>query len=146
METTPKILASLTTSRGRKLLYWASTSLAGLALAAIGGSDLLRLPAVIDGLAHLGFPVYFATILGSWKLLGVAAILVPGLPRLKEWAYAGFFFTLTGAALSHAIAGDPIAKLAVPLMVLALVLASRALLPARRAVVAAGRPALRVAA
>ncbi len=138
--------ATLTASRGGKVLYWASTGFAALALAAIGSTDLLRLPAVIEGLAHLGYPAYFATILGSWKLLGVAAILAPGLPRLKEWAYVGFFFTLTGAALSHAIVGDPISKIAVPLMVLALVGVSRALLPARQARIAAARPALRVAA
>jgi hypothetical protein len=138
--------ATPTTSRGRKLLYWASTGCAALALAAIGSSDVLRLPAVVEGLAHLGFPAYFATILGSWKLLGVAAMLAPGLPRLKEWAYAGFFFTLTGAALSHTIVGDPISKIAVPLMVLALVVASRALLPVRQAMVAAARPALQAAA
>lgn len=138
--------ATPTTSRGRKLLYWASTGFAALALAAIGSSDLLRLPAVIEGLAHLGYPAYFPTILGAWTLLGVAAILAPGLPRLKEWAYAGFFFTLTGAALSHAWSGDPIAKIALPLAVLALVLTSRALLPARAAVVVVERPALRAAA
>jgi hypothetical protein len=76
----------------------------------------------------------------------VAAILAPGLPRLKEWAYAGFFFTLTGAALSHVISGDPISRISVPLVLLAFVLASRALLPAREAVVVAARPALQAAA
>ena len=146
METMSKTLVTPTTSPGRKLLYWASTGFAALALAAIGSSDVLRLPAVSEGLAHLGYPAYFGIILGSWKLLGVAAILAPGLPRLKEWAYAGFFFTLTGAALSHALSGDPISKISVPLVVLAWVLISRGLLPARQAKVAAARPTLRVAA
>ncbi len=138
--------AAPATSIGRKRLYWASTGFAALALAAIGSSDLLRLPAVIEGLVHLGYPAYFPTILGTWTLLGVAAIVAPGLPRFKEWAYAGFFFALTGAALSHAWSGDPIAKIALPLAVLALVLTSRALLPARAAVVAVERPALQAAA
>jgi hypothetical protein len=58
-------------------------------------------------LARLGYPVYLATILGVWKLLGAAAITAPGLLHLREWAYAGMFFNLTGAALSHAASSDP---------------------------------------
>jgi uncharacterized membrane protein YphA (DoxX/SURF4 family) len=139
--TTEDATATPTTSRGRGLLYWGSTGFATLALAAVGSADLFRVPTVIEGLAHLGYPAYFATILGAWKLLGVAAILAPGLPRLKEWAYAGFFFTLTGAALSHAISGDPIPKICVPLVVLGFVLASRALLPARQTAVIVPRAA-----
>jgi hypothetical protein len=102
------------------------------------------MPAVIEG-SPTSAPAYSppSSVPG---VLGVAAILAPGLPRLKEWAYAGFFFTLTGAALSHALCGDPIAKIAVPLVVLALVLASRALLPARQAGVVVARPALQAAA
>ena len=56
---------------------------------------------------HLGYPAYFASLLGAWKLLGAIVLTVPGLPRLKEWAYAGFVFDLTAAAFSHAAVGDP---------------------------------------
>ena len=86
----------------RNAAYWASTGFAALALGATGAADLLRVPAIMESLAHLGYPPYFATILGAWELLGAAAIVAPNLPRVKEWAYAGMFFTLTGAALSHA--------------------------------------------
>ena len=54
----------------------------------------------------LGYPVYFIMIIGYWKVLGGIALLVPRLPRLKEWAYAGIFFNMTGAAVSHAVSGD----------------------------------------
>ncbi len=86
---------------------------------------------MIEGLAHLGYPAYFATILGAWKLAGVAAILAPGLPRVKEWAYAGFSFALTGAALSHVAAGDPLGNVVAPLVPLGLMLASWVLRGAR---------------
>ena len=99
----------MTSSTFRKV-YWASTGFAALALAATGAADLLRAPAIMEGLGHLGYPTYFATILGAWELLGAAAIVAPSLPRVKEWAYAGMFFTLTGAALSHAASGDPAAS------------------------------------
>jgi DoxX-like family len=68
---------TVTTTRTKKALYWASTGFASLALAAIGAADLARLPDVIAGLAHLGYPAYFATIIGVWKLLGVVTILAP---------------------------------------------------------------------
>jgi len=125
-----------TTTRARKVFYWATTGLAALAFAGIGTADFMHAPAMMQGLAHLGYPAYFATILGIWKVLGAVAILAPGLPRAKEWAYAGMFFTLTGAAVSHASSGDPIGNIAAPLVLLGLVVVSWALKPARNAVVA----------
>jgi len=125
-----------TTTKGKQVLYWASTGFAAFALAAIGIANLLRVPAIVAGLVHLGYPAYLASILGAWKLLGSAAILSPGHPRLKEWAYAGMFFTLTGAALSHTISGDPVANILVPLVLLAFVMTSWALQSARQAVIA----------
>jgi len=127
----------VTTIRTKRALYWASTGFAALALAAIGAADLTRVRDVIAGLAHLGYPAYFATIIGVWKLLAVATMLAPGLPRLKEWAYAGLFFVLSGAAISHAISGDTAGVAALPLMILGIVLTSWVLQPARRAAVAA---------
>ncbi len=122
-----------TATKGRTVAYWVTTAFAGFGLAGIGTADLLRVPEVIQGLAHLGYPAYFATILGVWNLLGSAAIVVNGPNRLKEWAYAGMFFTLTGAAMSHAASGDPLAKILPPLVLLGVVLASSALRPAREA-------------
>jgi hypothetical protein len=94
--------------------------------------DLTRGPPVMEGMAHLGYPAYFVLILGTWKVLGTAAVLAPGLPRVKEWAYAGMFFDLTGAAASHTASGDPAAKILMPLILVSLVAASWKLRPANR--------------
>ena len=112
--------------------YWVAT-IFGPASFVIGGYlHLTRDPQVVATLAHLGYPAYFATIMGVWKLLGAIAIVAPGFPRLKEWAYAGFFFDLTGAAATRAFVGDGVVDIIAPLAFLALVAASWALQPARR--------------
>src|SRR5215470_5391256 len=103
----------------KKTLYWISTLVLAAVLLLGGVMDVLRAPPVVQAIAGLGYPVYLASILGVWKLLGAAAIATPGLPRLKEWAYAGVLFDLSGAALSHAIHGDPAGKVMVPLVLLA---------------------------
>ena len=133
------------TAKTKRIAYCATTGFAAIALSAIGAADLLRVPAIMESLAHLGYPVYFATILGTWMLLGSAAIVAPGLPGVKEWAYAGMFFTLTGAALSHAASGDPLGKILVPLVLLGAVIASWALRPVRGTLPAAGFAAPRAA-
>lgn len=116
----------------RTIAYWTATIL-GPASFVIGAClHLTRDPQVMATLAHLGYPPYFATILGVWKLLGAIAIVVPGLPRIKEWAYAGFFFDLTGAAATRAFVGDGPADIVAPLVFLALVMASWALRPTTR--------------
>ena len=118
--------------------YWVATIL-GPASFVIGGYlHLTRDPQVMATLAHLGYPPYFATILGVWKTLGAIAIVAPGFQRLKEWAYAGFFFDLTGAAATRAFVGDGVVDILAPLAFLALVAASWALQPARRGLVRAG--------
>jgi uncharacterized membrane protein YphA (DoxX/SURF4 family) len=116
----------------RKTLFWTATGLTVAALAAGGAMDLFPTDDMKAQMAHLGYPAYVATLLGVWKLLGAAAIAAPRLPRLKEWAYAGVLFDLTGAAVSHASSGDPVAKIATPLALLAIALASWALRPAAR--------------
>jgi hypothetical protein len=95
--------------------------------------DLAHPPDLMAGMAHLGYPAYFMTILGTWKVLGALAILAPKFPRLKEWAYAGMVFDLTGAAASHAMSGDPAGKILTPLVILGFVVASYALRPKSRA-------------
>jgi uncharacterized membrane protein YphA (DoxX/SURF4 family) len=116
----------------RNIGYWAATGLVAFAFVMGGVADLTRSPDVLAGMAHLGYPAYFAIILGVWKVLGGAALLAPGLPRLKEWAYAGIAFDLTGAAASHAAMGDGAGKVVVPLVLLALAAASWALRPEGR--------------
>lgn len=113
-------------------LYWIATALLTAALLLGGVMDLLHAPAVMQAFSALGYPAYVASILGVWKLLGVAAIATPGLPRLKEWAYAGIAFDFSGAALSHAASGDVAPRVAVPLVLLGLAALSWALRPATR--------------
>jgi hypothetical protein len=116
----------------RTAAFWTAT-IFGPASFVIGGViNLKGGPDVTATMAHLGYPLYFAAILGAWKLLGALAIASPGLPRLKEWAYAGFVFDLSAAAASRAAVGDAAADIAAPLVFLALVLASWALRPASR--------------
>ncbi len=118
--------------KSRKFAYWLATGTLALMFAIGGVLDLVLAPAAVAGMAALGYPVYVATILGFWKLLGAAALLAPRLPRLKEWAYAGIVFDLTGAAFSHASVGDPAGKVAVPLVLLGVAFASWALRPESR--------------
>jgi hypothetical protein len=118
--------------KSRKLAYAITTGLVALAFLAGGVFDLLRTPEVLEGMSHLGYPVYFASIIGLWKVLGAVAIVAPGFPRLKEWAYAGIFFDLTGAAVSHAAVGDPAGNIIAPLAMVAIAAASWALRPDSR--------------
>jgi uncharacterized membrane protein YphA (DoxX/SURF4 family) len=80
----------------------------------------------------LGYPLYFIMILGVWKVLGTIALLVPGFPRLKEWAYAGIFFNMTGAAISHAVSGSAAWHILYTGFLAVLTLASWALRPQSR--------------
>jgi uncharacterized membrane protein YphA (DoxX/SURF4 family) len=122
----------MTSAKIKTVAYWVTTILGPSSFIIGGVLSLTASEQVTTGLAHLGYPVYFATILGAWKVLGAVAITVPGLPRLKEWAYAGFVFDLTAAAISHASVGDSSIDIVAPLGFLALVLASWALRPASR--------------
>jgi uncharacterized membrane protein YphA (DoxX/SURF4 family) len=79
-----------------------------------GVLDLFRKPPFYPVMIDLGYPPYFATILGTAKLLAAAALLTPGVPRLKEWAYAGILINMTGACASHLAAGDPITSIIAP--------------------------------
>ncbi|WP_274648785.1 DoxX family protein [Paenibacillus humicola] len=92
--------------RGKRIAYWTVTILLAVSITLSGIGQLMRLGGNVELVTHIGFPLYIMNILGSWILLGVLAIVVPGFPRLKEWAYAGIFFLMTGAALSHAFAND----------------------------------------
>lgn len=107
--------------------YWVSTGLFALALGASGVGYLAG--AMNEALFGLGYPLHFVYVLGTWKVLGAIALLVPALPRVKEWAYAGFFFNLTGAAVAH-LAVDGAAGAVPPLVLLAILGVSYYLRPA----------------
>jgi hypothetical protein len=119
----------------RTIAYWIVTGLVVFAFAAGGLMDVMRTPQMLAAMAHLGYPAYVAVLLGVWKLAGAAAIAAPRLQLLKEWAYAGMFFDLSGAAVSHGVSGDPASAVATPLIVLALVVVSWWLRPASRRLV-----------
>ena len=112
--------------------FWVSTIFGPTSFVIGGVIGLLGSPEGVEGLRHLGYPAYFGVLLGAWKLAGAVAITVPGLPRVKEWAYAGFFFDLTAAAVSHAALNDSLVDIVAPLGFLALVIASYVLRPAGR--------------
>jgi uncharacterized membrane protein YphA (DoxX/SURF4 family) len=87
--------------RNRATVYWATTALLAFELALGGVGDVLKVPQVREVTDRLGYPAYFLVILGVWKLVGAIALIIPRFPRLKEWAYAGVVFNLTGALASH---------------------------------------------
>ena len=111
--------------------FWIVTALFCLQIGFTAYAQL-RLPQVAEAFTHLGFPDYFRVELSLAKLLGVVLLLAPVTARLKEWAYAGMVFDVTGAAASHASAGDPPSAVATPLVILLLVVGSWLLRPANR--------------
>jgi uncharacterized membrane protein YphA (DoxX/SURF4 family) len=119
-------------SRTRAIAYWVTTGLVAAELLVGGVMDLLQVSFGREVIEHLGYPDYLLLILGVWKLLGVVAVLAPGLPRLKEWAYAGVVFNMTGAVASHLAAGDGAEALAAPIILTGLAFASWGLRPPGR--------------
>lgn len=116
----------------KNLPYWITTGLFTFGLGASGLMTITHQPPMVAAYQHLGYPLYFMNILGAGKLLGVATVLAPGLPRLKEWAYAGFVINMTSAVISHLASGDPVGNAVGPFVILGLVLASWRLRPADR--------------
>ncbi len=102
----------------KTVMYWIATGLFCLIFIVGGTANLIRAEFQVEVIKNLGYPIYIMTILGIAKLLGVAAILAPQCPVLKEWAYAGFAFDMLGAAVSHGFVGDPIQETIVPLVIL----------------------------
>jgi uncharacterized membrane protein YphA (DoxX/SURF4 family) len=132
-ETNPGARPGLFDRSKLKILgYRVTTGLIAAALLFGGAIDVAHPPSAVAFLAHLGYPAYFAMLIGTWKVLGGMALLAPRLPRLKEWAYAGVFFDLTGAAISHAASGDPAPRVLMPLVMAALAIASWSLRPQSR--------------
>ncbi|MGJ1448871.1 DoxX family protein [Sphingobacterium spiritivorum] len=119
-------------SRLRKVLYWIATGLLAAGMLSGGLAQLSGAQKSAEGIAHLGYPVYLMYILGFWKIAGVIAILIPGFKLLKEWAYAGFFFAMSGATLSHIAAGDTFSQALASFIFILLILISWYFRPAER--------------
>jgi len=91
-------------------LYWVSTGIIAAVMLMSGVTGLLHVPEAVAGMKHFGYPPYFNSLLGIAKVLGVIALLYPGFPRLKEWAYAGFAIDMVSAVYSTIAVGDPAGK------------------------------------
>lgn len=110
--------------KSHKITYWIATVWLALGMVSTGMVQLLNMQEEADNFTHLGYPLYLLYILGSWKILGAVAVLTPGFPRIKEWAYAGFFFTMSGAVMSHIAVGNPVDKIFPSLLLLVLTMVS----------------------
>jgi uncharacterized membrane protein YphA (DoxX/SURF4 family) len=119
-------------TRRNKIIYWIATLWLALGMASSGLVQLLKVKEEVDLFAHLGYPAYFLIILGVWKMLGVIIVLIPGFPLVKEWAYAGFFFAMSGAIFSHIAAADAAKDFFGPVLLLVLTVVSWYFRPADR--------------
>ena len=106
-------------SKRNKIIYWIATVWLVLGMLSSGIIQIMQTDTEVAFMAHLGYPIYFLTIIGVWKILGVLAVLAPRRPILKEWAYAGFFFCMSGAVYSH-LAVDGISYEIIPGILLAI--------------------------
>lgn len=116
----------------KKIWYWIITALLSFCIFSGGLFQAMLLPGVIQGFKPLGYPTYFISLIGIWKMLGIIAILIPGFKLLKEWAYAGIFFTMTGAVISHIASHDVSAQIAAPIVLAIFTVLSWYLRPANR--------------
>ncbi len=107
-------------TKTRKIIYWVSTGWLALGMTSTGIVQTIQLKEEMEVMNHLGYPAYFVSLIGVWKLFGVLAILVPKFPLIKEWAYAGFFFTMFGALVSHLACADGLKELFGPTLLLVL--------------------------
>lgn len=115
-----------------KIIYWISTAWLALGMLSTGIVQLIKVKEEVDTITHLGYPTYLLTILGIWKILGVIIVLIPKFALVKEWAYAGFFFAMSGAIVSHILSGNPVAKVFPALLLLVLTIISWYFRPANR--------------
>lgn len=125
-------------TKRNKIIYWISTSWLALGMLSTGIVQLFKAKegqGGVDMITHLGYPVYLLTLLGTWKILGAVALLIPKFPLLKEWAYAGFFFIMLGAAFSHIASGDSVIEIFPSLLLLILIVVSWYYRPAGRKII-----------
>jgi len=122
-------------SKKNKIIYWIATVWLALGMLSTGIVQLLKMEEEVNMMIDLGYPSYLLTILGVWKILGVIAVLIPKFPLLKEWAYAGFFFVMSGAVISHLANGDAAKDFFGPTLLLILIFISWYFRPADRKII-----------
>lgn len=119
-------------TKRNNIIYWIATVWLALGMLSTGIVQLIKMDEEVVMMKALGYPLYFLTLLGIWKLLGVVAVLAPKFPILKEWAYAGFFFAMSGAVFSHLASGDSAITFFGPCLLLVLTVVSWYFRPADR--------------
>jgi hypothetical protein len=124
-------------SKAKKISYWVFTLWLSLGMLSTGMVQVMKMEEETAFILKLGYPGYILAFLGITKILGVVAVLIPRFPLLKEWAYAGFFFTMAGALYSHIAAGSPATETLPPLLLLVLTAISWYFRPAERRLVPA---------
>lgn len=122
-------------SKRNKIIYWVSTIWLALGMVSTGIVQLFRVKEDVDFIIQMGYPDYFLTIIGTWKILGAIAVLIPKFTLLKEWAYAGFFFIMSGAVFSHIATGNSMNEILPAILLLALTVISWYFRPANRKIV-----------
>ncbi len=122
-------------TKRNKIIYWIATIWLALGMVSTGLVQLFNMKEEIENFTSIGYPTYLMTLLGIWKLLGVAAILIPKFPVLKEWAYAGFFFAMSGAMFSHIVCGHGAQEIFGPALLLVLTVVSWYFRPTERKVI-----------
>ncbi|MGC4235412.1 MAG: DoxX family protein [Niabella sp.] len=128
-------------SKRNKIIYWTATLWLALGMVSTGIVQLIKMSEEVEKTSlKLGYPEYFLTIIGVWKLAGVIAIFIPKLPLLKEWAYAGFFFLMSGAIISHLAVGDDLKELYGPTLLLTLTVLSWYFRPAEQKPIFSTKP------
>lgn len=115
-----------------KIIYWVATIWLSLGMISTGIVQLIQMEEEVQKMSNLGYPSYFLTIIGVWKILGVIAVLVPKFPLVKEWAYAGFFFLMSGAIFTHLAVADEAVEYFGPTLLLVLTIVSWYFRPADR--------------
>ncbi len=125
-------------TKRNKIIYWVATIWLALGMVSTAAVQLLKMKegqGGVNSITHLGYPTYFLTLIGIWKLLGAAAVLIPKSALVKEWAYAGFFFAMTGAIFSHVAVGDSIKEIFPSLLLFVLTIVSWYFRPADRKII-----------
>jgi uncharacterized membrane protein YphA (DoxX/SURF4 family) len=129
-------------AKRNKIIYWVATIWLALGMVSTGIVQLLNQkegPGAVDSMTQLGYPMYLLIMIGAWKMLGVIAVLIPRYPLLKEWTYAGFFFVMSGAIVSHIAVGDQVSELFPALLLLVLTIISWYFRPSDRRLVSANQ-------
>lgn len=122
-----------------RIIFWIATIWLSLGMLSTGAVQLFKLkgdgPGSPESMTNLGYPAYFVMLLGIAKVSGVVVLLIPGSPLLKEWAYAGFFFIMSGAVYTHVAAGNSISEIFPSLLLLILTVVSWYFRPSDRKVI-----------